>query len=386
MIRAIQLVVVVVAACGGAPSKPPELANLESMRRSRDAEAAAAQEPQLVKEADQFQKRSTGAWKTGSLEDSRRDALAATIKLKHAISLWEQADAQRRIKAADDEKARADKDFARVNKELTAVTEQIALLEKLATAKSAAEKDKLRAEQEKARLAAELAAQQQKGEAQNRIAAAELALKTADTVDARTYAKAEYQAALDLIARANSEVQAGSVAAAITSADQAKQKAEQATSIAKPEYDKTTASKDRKARDEALGREAAALAGVTVRIETKGEVTRLVLTYSGAFKGKSTNITPGKESVLDGVAALLKKYPTYPMQIIGHTDSTGRADSNLVVSNARAQAVFNALAQRGVDAKRFAVSGVGSSQPISDNRTPAGRAKNNRVELVFMYQ
>ena len=123
-----------------------------------------------------------------------------------------------------------------------------------------------------------------------------------------------------------------------------------------------------------------------MRLDKKGDLTRLILTYSGAFKPKATQITAGKESVLDGVAALLIKYPTYPVQVVGYTDNKGRADANLVISNARAQAVYNALITRAVDAKRFVVSGVGSAQPIGDNRTAKGRDQNNRVEMIFLYQ
>jgi len=385
MKRAI-LIIVVAAACGSAPPKPRELDTFESLRHTKEAESAARAQPELVKESDRLLGRSKGNWKDGELESSRRDALLGWIKLKQAIAIWEQADAKRRIEVADSDKARSDKEYARINKELTAVNEQIALLDKLTNAKTSAEKERLKAEQERAKLAADLASQQQKGDAQNRIAAAELALKTADTVDAKNYAKADYQAALDLIARANKELQSNNVSAASTSADMAKQKAEQATATAKPEYQKAAEANDRKARQEALGKDAAALAGVTVRMDKKGDVTRLVMIFGGAFKGKSTMITGGKESVLDGVAELLKKYPAFPMQIIGHTDSKGKTDANLVISNARAQAVYNALIQRGVDAKRFVVSGVGSSQPISDNKSAKGRAANNRVEMVFLYQ
>ena len=384
MMRAIVLALAI-AACGSAPPKPRELDTLETLRHTREADAAAKRSPDLVKESDRLQNRSTGNWKDGELESSRRDALLGWIKLKTAIAIWEQDEAKRRIAVADDDKAKSDKDYARIAKELAAVNEQIALYDKLANAKTTAEKDRLKAEQDKAKLAADLAAQQAKGDAQGKIAAAELAVKTADTVDARTYAKGDYQAAVDLIARAQSELQANNVSAAITSADMAKQKADAATATAKPEYTKATETKDRHARDEALAKDAMALAGITTRQDRAGDVTRLVLTFN-AFKAKATAITAGKESALDGVATLLKKYPTYPVQIIGYTDTKGRSDANLVVSQARAQAVYNALVQRGIDAKRFVVSGVGSAQPIGDNRTAKGRDQNNRVEMVFLYQ
>lgn len=385
MMRAI-LILVVAAACGSAPPKPRELETLEALRATKEAEASKRKALELVNESDRLNSRAKGNWKDGELERSRRDALLGWIKLKQAIAIWEQDEAKRRIEVADSDKARNDRELARMTKELNAVNDQISLMDKLANAKTTAEKERLKAEQEKAKLAADLAAQQQRGDAQGRIAAAELAVKQADTVDARTYAKAEYQAALDLIARANKELQEKNVSASMTSADQAKQKADQAAQIAKPEYQKATEASNRKAQQEALGKDAAALSGITVRMDRKGDVTRLVMIYGGAFKGKATTISGGKESVLDGVAELLKKYPTFPMQIIGHTDTKGRADANLVVSNARAQAVYNALIQRGVDPKRFVVSGVGSSQPMSDNKSAKGRAANNRVEMVFLYQ
>jgi len=381
MIRAI-LVVALVAACGGAKPKPPELDTLQSLRKTREAEAAAKQLPDQIKVVDILERHSKGLWKDGELEDSRRDALLGWIKLKTAIAQWEQTDANARIQAADADRAKSDKEFARINKDLTALQEQIALLEKLSSAKSSAEIERLKAEQEKQKLAAELAQR----DAQAKISAAELAIKTSDTVDAKTYAKADYQAASDLLTRAQTELGGGNISAAVTSADLAKQKADQAIATARPEYLKATESKDRKARDEALGKDAAVLSGITVRLDKKGDVTRLVLTYVGAFKPKASQITDGKEAVLDGVAELLKKYPTYPLQVVGYTDSKGNADANLVLSNARAQTVFNALVTRGVDPKRFAVSGQGSAQPIGDNRTAKGRDQNNRVEMVFLYQ
>lgn len=380
------LALILIAACGGARPKPPELETLEALRRTNEAEASANQSPDLVKEADLRQRRAKAAWEDEEMEDSRREALIGWIKLKTAIANFEQVEAERRIKAADKELAASEKEFARVNKELIVTQEAISLLERLSSATSRAEKDKLKAEQEKQKLAAELAQQQQRGETQNKLSAAELALKTADTVDAKTFAKADYQAAVDTIARAKSELDGGNIAAAATSADLAKQKAEQAFATAKPEYMKTSESKDRKARDEAIGAEAAALSGITVRLDKQGDVTRLILTYVAAFKPKATAITAGKESVLDGVVALLKKYPTYAVQIVGYTDNKGRADANLVMSNARAQAVFNALVTRGLDSKRFVVSGVGSAQPIGDNRTAKGRDQNNRVEMIILRQ
>ena len=86
------------------------------------------------------------------------------------------------------------------------------------------------------------------------------------------------------------------------------------------------------------------------------------------------------------MAELLKKYPSYPVQIVGYTDNRGRTGEQLAFSLARAESVFSALVVRGVDAKRMVVSGQGSAEPIADNRTATGRARNNRIEIVFLYQ
>jgi outer membrane protein OmpA-like peptidoglycan-associated protein len=385
MTRAIVLILFA-AACGGAKPKPPELDALQALRASAPAQQSAKVAPQLIHEVDIYERDSKSEWKDGELENSRRDALMGSIKLKMAIAQWDQGQAKARIAAADADKAKSDKELARLTKDLNAVQEQVALLDKLAGAKSAAEVEKVKAEQEKQKLASELAAQKQKGDAQGKISGAELAIKNADTVEAGTYAKADYQAAVDLLARAQSELASDNVSAASTSADLAKQKAEAAFATAKPEYGKAAESKDRKARDEALARDAAALTGISVRLDTKGDVARLVLVFSGGFKAKSAQLAAGKDSVVDGLAGLLKKYPTYPVQLVGYTDTTGRSDANLVISNARAQTVYDALVTRGVDAKRFVVSGQGSANPIGDNRTAKGRDQNNRIELIFLYQ
>jgi OOP family OmpA-OmpF porin len=92
--------------------------------------------------------------------------------------------------------------------------------------------------------------------------------------------------------------------------------------------------------------------------------------------------------VLDPIAELIKKkdFQNFPVQVVGYTDSRGGETSNLALSGARAQSVFNALVTRGVDVRRMMASGQGGAEPIADGRTAAGRASNHRVEIVFLYQ
>jgi outer membrane protein OmpA-like peptidoglycan-associated protein len=69
--------------------------------------------------------------------------------------------------------------------------------------------------------------------------------------------------------------------------------------------------------------------------------------------------------------------------LVGHTDNVAGVDSNMKLSQARADSVVKALvSQYGIDAKRLTAYGVGPLAPVAPNKTEEGRAKNRRVELV----
>jgi outer membrane protein OmpA-like peptidoglycan-associated protein len=73
--------------------------------------------------------------------------------------------------------------------------------------------------------------------------------------------------------------------------------------------------------------------------------------------------------------------PDVKVEIAGHTDWTGSDAYNLKLSNARADAVMQYLISKGVKADNLTARGYGETQPIADNNTDEGRAKNRRVEL-----
>jgi outer membrane protein OmpA-like peptidoglycan-associated protein len=373
------------------PPKPRELEALDNLRKNNEAKLpdVARRSPDLMAEAD---RRSTAAheeWQSNDLEESRGNALMAQIKLKTAIAVYDQDQLKAQIQSLSSQESHAEEELTGLQKDLASEQEKLALLQKYVDARKTAEADKQRlsqemtteqqkAQAEQARLSQQLAAQQ-------KIAAAQLSMRTADTVDASQYAKTDYGMATDLLARAEAALKQNDYAGAQGAADDAKKYADQAVTNAKPQYEQAAESNQNKARNDALARDAPLIPGVKVRIDPRGDLQRLVIVVPQLFTKRDPNIAPGHEAVLDGLASLLKKYPTYPVQVIGYTDNRGKSTELIAVSAARAQAVYSALAERGVDTKRLMVSGLGGEDPFVDNRSAAGRAKNNRVEIVFLY-
>jgi outer membrane protein OmpA-like peptidoglycan-associated protein len=84
---------------------------------------------------------------------------------------------------------------------------------------------------------------------------------------------------------------------------------------------------------------------------------------------------------LNDVAGVLRDYPQTTVDVYGHADSTGADDYNQALSERRALAVASILINGGVIRQRVIATGFGETQPIADNSTEAGRARNRRVEV-----
>ncbi|HEX3905612.1 MAG TPA: OmpA family protein [Polyangia bacterium] len=373
------------------PPKPRELEALDNLRAANQAKLpeVTKRAPDLIAEADRRGAAAHDNWQSNDLDESRNNALMAQVKLKTAIALYDQDQLKAQIQTLSGQQAQAEEEYAGLGKDLASEQEKVALLQKYVDARNSAEADKQRLSQEMSteqqknkveqeRLSQQLASQQ-------KIAAAQLALRTADTVEALQYARDQYAAAGDLLARAEAALKQGDFTSAETAADDAKKSADQAAVLAKPLYEKAEESSQNKARNEALVRDAPGIPGAKVRIDPRGDLQRLVIIIPEMFSKREPNIAPGHDGTLDAVASLLKKYPSYPVQVVGYTDNRGKSTELIAVSAARAQAVYSALAERGVETRRLMISGLGAEDPFVDNKSAAGRAKNNRVEIVFLY-
>ena len=97
--------------------------------------------------------------------------------------------------------------------------------------------------------------------------------------------------------------------------------------------------------------------------------------------GKAT-LKPESMAEIQKVADYMKKNPTARFEVQGHTDNQGSDKINDPLSQQRAEAVVKALEQLGCDPFNMRAVGKGSHEPVADNKTEAGRAKNRRVEFI----
>lgn len=111
------------------------------------------------------------------------------------------------------------------------------------------------------------------------------------------------------------------------------------------------------------------------------EVVAVTVLKGVNFATNSAVLTPASMKTLDETAATLVKNPDVQAEIAGHTDSTGSAKRNEVLSQQRAESVMRYLVSKGVNKANLTARGYGPKQPMADNKTADGRSANRRVEL-----
>jgi outer membrane protein OmpA-like peptidoglycan-associated protein len=125
----------------------------------------------------------------------------------------------------------------------------------------------------------------------------------------------------------------------------------------------------------------AQLQSLTVTRDARGEV----MTLSGdAFASGQSQLRPEARDNLGRVTEFLGRNTGRQILIEGHTDDRGSANLNQVLSQRRAEAVLSALVQEGIPADQMTAIGRGMAQPIADNASAEGRARNRRVDIVVL--
>eukprot|EP01029_Cantina_marsupialis_P010775 TRINITY_DN2444_c1_g1_i1.p4 TRINITY_DN2444_c1_g1~~TRINITY_DN2444_c1_g1_i1.p4 ORF type:complete len:356 (+),score=48.94 TRINITY_DN2444_c1_g1_i1:7328-8395(+) len=109
----------------------------------------------------------------------------------------------------------------------------------------------------------------------------------------------------------------------------------------------------------------------------------------GTFATNSTELSDEGKAAVQPIVEVLQTYPQSTVNIVGHTDSTGAAEYNMMISKKRAAAVAAYIEEQGIESSRITASGEGEENPIASNDTAEGRAQNRRVEATipsFEYQ
>lgn len=102
------------------------------------------------------------------------------------------------------------------------------------------------------------------------------------------------------------------------------------------------------------------------------------------FEPGSAVLTPAGSKLLDEMAKALGQFKGRSFELIGHTDGHGARTRNLALSQARAEAVKAYLVGKGLVAQNLRTKGMGPDQPIANNATEEGRARNRRIEFKLV--
>jgi len=106
------------------------------------------------------------------------------------------------------------------------------------------------------------------------------------------------------------------------------------------------------------------------------------ITHGILFDVNKSTIKPESMGALNEIVKLMKDHSDLKFEIDGHTDSDGKADANLKLSQERADAVKAKLSEMGIDGSRLTSKGFGASKPVDKNDSAEGKANNRRVEFV----
>ncbi len=324
--------------------------------RSQSGDAVKLRYPELVNNSDSWDAKAREAQDSKDKEEMAHYGRVAWL-------WWKSAYLRSQAQDLDTERTQLEKDLAQAEKQLK-------------LAKSSLERTRqVIALEGKVSDTAEVAA------AREKIAEALDALKQAQAVDADTHAPEKFAAAEEKLKAATDALGNGKTADATNYAIDAKAAADQARKEASPKYASTSAEQAKLNRQKALFDALGEVSGAERAMVEGGVTITIVETFDA--KGGVT-ILPAHVGSFDKVASIAKEFKDFSLVIEGHTDTKGNKTKNLQLSESRAQAVVSHLASQGVSPDRMRAVGKGSVQPVADNRTQAGRAKNRRIVILFV--
>lgn len=123
---------------------------------------------------------------------------------------------------------------------------------------------------------------------------------------------------------------------------------------------------------------------LSLAAECDAQATRTLRGRHVSFEFDSSTIRNSSRGLLDALVDLAAECRGLDVVVTGHTDASGDARYNLLLSKRRAEAVRDYLIARGISAIRIVAVGVGASQPLASEDKRAGRARNRRIEFGFV--
>ncbi len=114
------------------------------------------------------------------------------------------------------------------------------------------------------------------------------------------------------------------------------------------------------------------------------EGIKFTLSSDLLFPTNSSYLTEGAKTQLSKLAKILKEDANKKIRVDGHTDATGTEQYNQWLSDKRATSVKVYLEEAGVSGSRISTKGLGQTKPVADNKTPEGRERNRRVEVIIL--
>lgn len=136
-------------------------------------------------------------------------------------------------------------------------------------------------------------------------------------------------------------------------------------------------------QDKKVAMERATMGSGVAVSQTQDNQLKLNIPSDLSFDTGRADIKPNMRPILDQFAQGLSNQPNTEVRIVGHTDNVGSDATNDPLSIQRAQATRSYLAARGVDPNRVVIAGRGEREPVADNSSDAGRARNRRVEIYL---
>lgn len=132
-----------------------------------------------------------------------------------------------------------------------------------------------------------------------------------------------------------------------------------------------------------LSDQAIEAASKPIKVENTTAGIRLTI-QNLQFKPDSAELVSGESLRLDQIASVLREVPESQFLVEGHTAATGNETGEMRLSALRAHKIAKELSKRGIPQEKFICKGSGAHKPVADNRTPAGKAVNRRVEITIL--